>query len=198
MAQSNKKVAHATRRTSRGPSTRRLKRDQALRPPASFPEPVRRIFCDQRINRNPITYDTAPVVNSSSDFLLEENETFSLWKENTGQKRRINKTYAKNVLHKIGFRPADFFKIVLSRQSFSRIDQSKEQLNEAETERAFRLASIYEHAVRVFGSKEKAHRWLRKPCRALDGAIPLDLLASETGAHIVESELHAIDHGMFA
>lgn len=66
------------------------------------------------------------------------------------------------------------------------------------SDRALRLLRIHDHTVRVFGSEEKANRWLCKPCRALDGAIPLDLLASETGGQIVKSELHAIDHGMFA
>jgi uncharacterized protein (DUF2384 family) len=47
-------------------------------------------------------------------------------------------------------------------------------------------------------SPEKAQRWLRKENRALDRARPIDLLMSETGAHMVEQELHRIDFGMLA
>jgi len=101
-------------------------------------------------------------------------------------------------LKSTGFTNAEIYQLVVSKRSLERRQQKDEPLSAAESDRALRLARIHEHAVRVFGSEEKASRWLRKPCRALDGAIPLDLLASETGAHIVDSELHAIDHGMFA
>ena len=101
-------------------------------------------------------------------------------------------------LKKIGFSDAEIHKLVVSKRSLERRYENKEPLSVSETDRALRLARIHDHALRVFGSEEKANRWLRKPCHALDGIIPLDLLASETGAHIVESELHAIDHGMFA
>lgn len=97
-----------------------------------------------------------------------------------------------------GFTDFEITKLIVSKRSLERRQQKKEPLSAVETERALRVVRIHDHAVRVFGSEEKAHRWLRKPCRALDGAIPLDLLASETGAHIVDTELHAIDHGMFA
>ncbi|WP_412051337.1 antitoxin Xre/MbcA/ParS toxin-binding domain-containing protein [Hoeflea sp. Naph1] len=101
-------------------------------------------------------------------------------------------------LKNTGFTSAEIFQLVVSKRSLERRQQKNEQLSAAESDRALRLARLHHHAVRVFGSEEKAHRWLRKPCRALDGAIPLELMVSETGAHIVESELHAIDHGMFA
>ncbi|MBU4529125.1 MAG: DUF2384 domain-containing protein [Hoeflea sp.] len=103
-----------------------------------------------------------------------------------------------SALRQIGFSDTEIHKLVVSKRSLERRRENKEPLSTSETDRALRLSRIHDHAVRVFGSEEKAHRWLRKPCRALDGAIPLDLLASETGAHIVDTELHAIDHGMFA
>lgn len=103
-----------------------------------------------------------------------------------------------NSLKASGFTVAEITKLVVSKRSLERRQQKQEPLSPTESDRALRLSRIHEHAVRVFASEEKANRWLRKPCRALDGVIPLDLLASETGAHIVDSELHAIDHGMFA
>ncbi len=96
-----------------------------------------------------------------------------------------------------GFSKEEIHKLVAPRRTLERRIEKNQPLSDVESDRVMRLERINEHAVRVFGSKEKAHRWLRKPCRALDGAVPIDLLASETGAHIVEEELHAIDHGMF-
>lgn len=101
-------------------------------------------------------------------------------------------------LKRTGFTSAEIFEFVVSKRSLERRLQKNQLLSPEESDRALRLLRIHGHSMRVFGSEEKANRWLRKPCRALDGAIPLDLLASETGAHIVESELHAIDHGIFA
>lgn len=96
-----------------------------------------------------------------------------------------------------GFSKDEIHKLVAPRRTLERRIQKNQPLSDIEADRVLRLQRIYAQAVRVFGSKEKAHRWLRKPCRALGGAVPIDLLASETGAHFVEEELHAIDHGMF-
>ncbi|MEQ8305324.1 MAG: DUF2384 domain-containing protein [Hoeflea sp.] len=103
-----------------------------------------------------------------------------------------------DTLKATGFSSTEIFGLVVSKRSLERRQQNNERLSPTETDRALRLLRIYEHGVRVFGSSEKTNRWLRKPCRALENAVPIDLLASETGAHIVETELHAIDQGMFA
>jgi len=71
-------------------------------------------------------------------------------------------------------------------------------LSPTESDRALRLERIADLADRVFGNPEKAQRWLRKASRALDGVRPIELLQSETGASVVEDELHRIDYGMFA
>lgn len=101
-------------------------------------------------------------------------------------------------LRAAGFSTAEITRLVVSKRSLERRQEKNEPLSASETDRALRIERIQEHAVRVFCSEEKANRWLRKPCRALDGAIPLELMVSETGAHLVDMELHAIDHGMFA
>ena len=65
-------------------------------------------------------------------------------------------------------------------------------------EKALRLERITTLADRVFGNSDKAHRWLCKPKRTLDGATPMDVVANETGARTVEEMLYRIGHGMFA
>jgi putative toxin-antitoxin system antitoxin component (TIGR02293 family) len=61
-----------------------------------------------------------------------------------------------------------------------------------------RLAYVMELAERIFGDKEKAHRWMRKPKLELGRATPLDSLASEAGARRVEEMLYRIDSGFLA
>lgn len=97
-----------------------------------------------------------------------------------------------------GFSNDEIYKIVAPRRTLARRRAKNEQLSPIETDRVLRLQRIVEEAERVFGDPEKAHRWLREPSRALDKAVPLDLLETESGARIVENELGVIDHGMFA
>jgi putative toxin-antitoxin system antitoxin component (TIGR02293 family) len=97
-----------------------------------------------------------------------------------------------------GFTRDELFDLVVPRRTLARRRQAGQALSPEEADRAVRLARIGALAERVFGRAEKAHRWLRKPSRTLDGAVPLDLLRSETGAVLVEQTLHRIDYGMLA
>ena len=97
-----------------------------------------------------------------------------------------------------GFEDSELFDIVVPRRTLARRRQTGERLTSEEAGRAVRLARIAGMAERVFGDPAKAQRWLRKPNRALAGALPLHLLRSETGAYSVEQVLHQIDYGMVA
>jgi putative toxin-antitoxin system antitoxin component (TIGR02293 family) len=93
---------------------------------------------------------------------------------------------------------AEIFELVVPKRTLARRQARKERLTVEETDKALRLARIAGLARRVFGDDAKAHRWLRKPKRALNGATPLAFLASEAGARTVEQMLHRIDYGMVA
>ena len=67
----------------------------------------------------------------------------------------------------------------------------------SESDAVERLLRIAELADRVFEVREKAQRWLRKPNRALNRVVPVDLLVSETGARLVEDELMRIEYGIY-
>ncbi|CCV13053.1 antitoxin Xre/MbcA/ParS toxin-binding domain-containing protein [Mesorhizobium sp. STM 4661] len=101
-------------------------------------------------------------------------------------------------LRGLGFSSDELYRIVAPRRTLARRKEHAEPLSPAESDRALRLERIAEHADRVFGSHEKAQRWLRSEIIALDGARPIDLLETETGAHVVFEELIRIDYGMFA
>jgi len=101
-------------------------------------------------------------------------------------------------LRQRGFSTDELYKIVAPRRTLARRKESGSMLSPTESDRALRLERIADLADRVFGNPEKAQRWLRKASRALDGVRPIDLLQSETGASVVEEELHRIDYGMFA
>jgi len=97
-----------------------------------------------------------------------------------------------------GYSEPELTEFVVPRRTLARRKQAGGKLSAEESDRAVRLARITEMAERIFGDKEKAHRWLRKPSPMVEGAVPLALLKTETGAHLVEQALYRIEYGMFA
>lgn len=88
--------------------------------------------------------------------------------------------------------------LVVPKRTLARRLSDGEPLTVEETDKAVRLARIDRLAANVFGAPAKAHRWLRKPKRALGGETPLAYLATEAGARVVEDMLHRIDHGILS
>jgi putative toxin-antitoxin system antitoxin component (TIGR02293 family) len=107
-------------------------------------------------------------------------------------------TNALNALSRHGYSEDEIFALVVPKRTLARRKAAKEPLTIEETDKALRLERIASQAERVFGAPEKAHRWLRKPKRALQGETPVAYLATEAGARVVEEMLVRIEHGMFA
>lgn len=96
-----------------------------------------------------------------------------------------------------GFSMDEIYRFVAPRRTLARRIEKNEQLTLGETDAVQRILRIGELADRVFEEREKAQRWLRKPSRALNNIVPLDLLVSETGARLVEDELIRIEYGIY-
>ena len=92
----------------------------------------------------------------------------------------------------------EIFALVVPKRTLARRLSDGEPLTVEETDKAVRLARVDRLAANVFGDAAKAHRWLRKPKKALGGETPLAYLATEAGARVVEEMLHRIDHGILA
>ncbi len=97
-----------------------------------------------------------------------------------------------------GFSMDEIYRFVAPRRTLARRLENNERLTLAETDAAQRILRIGELADRVFEDRKKAQSWLRKPSRALNGIVPLDLLISETGARLVEDELIRIEYGIYS
>ncbi len=61
-----------------------------------------------------------------------------------------------------------------------------------------RVARVTAAAEQVFGEPQRAWRWLRKPKRQFDAKSPIEMLASEAGARLVEELIIQIDNGLAA
>jgi putative toxin-antitoxin system antitoxin component (TIGR02293 family) len=86
--------------------------------------------------------------------------------------------------------------LVVPKRTLARRQAAKEPLSVEETDKAVRLGRIDKMAEKIFGDASRAHRWLRKPKRALGGDTPLAYLATEAGARAIEEMLNQIDHGI--
>lgn len=60
------------------------------------------------------------------------------------------------------------------------------------------LIEITSLAESVFGSRLEAKRWLRKPVMALDGRIPTELLATQSGVDLVRDHLTRMEYCVYA
>ena len=73
-----------------------------------------------------------------------------------------------------------------------------ESLTVEESDRAVRLARIVAQTESVFGNKDKAMGWLRRPMKRFEGGTPIEMLTTEVGSRLVEEVLVQIDEGFFA
>jgi len=73
----------------------------------------------------------------------------------------------------------------------------REKLTIEESDRVLRVVRLLSQAETVYGSRERALEWLRRPIARLRKRAPLDLMRTDTGARIVEELLIQIDDGMF-
>ncbi len=73
----------------------------------------------------------------------------------------------------------------------------REKLTIEESDRVLRVIRVLALAATVYGSREAALAWLRKPHARLERRTPLSLLRTGTGSRMVEEMLLQIDEGMF-
>ncbi|NBF39498.1 MAG: DUF2384 domain-containing protein [Spirochaetes bacterium] len=70
------------------------------------------------------------------------------------------------------------------------------KLTAEESDRLYRYARLFERAVEVLGSEEKARRWLKKEQWALGSRVPLEIARYGPGAREIIDLLGRIEHGI--
>lgn len=110
-----------------------------------------------------------------------------------------------------GLTPDEVDALVIPRRTLTKRRARRQKLTVEESNRLARLARVLATAFETFGgdaadrfgaaSREAARRaslWLRRPHRALDGEIPLQLCTTDAGARLVEDALGRVAYGVFA
>lgn len=96
-----------------------------------------------------------------------------------------------------GFTKGEIERLVLPSRTLNR-RRREGRLSPVESDVVLRLARILSKAKVSFGGNEQAFGWLRHPNRALGGAIPMNMVATEVGGRYVQDLLLRADYGMLA
>ena len=107
-------------------------------------------------------------------------------------------TKVVGVLTNHGLTSAEVYSIVIPQRTLKHRQSRKERLSREESGRAIRAARILARTQTVFGSDEKALKWMRHPKQRFSGRTPIEMLATEAGGRLVEDMLIQIDEGMVA
>lgn len=76
--------------------------------------------------------------------------------------------------------------------------KQERKLRADESDRLFRVARVWAHALDVFGSNGGAAQWLQRPNKALAGQVPFELLDTDIGVQQVDDVLGRIAHGVYS
>jgi len=91
----------------------------------------------------------------------------------------------------------DIYEAVIPSRTLKHRKSRSEPLSLDESDRFARLVRLYRFAIKVFGERERALRWLGKPKHRFEERTPIQMLRTESGGRLVEEMLVQIEEGMF-
>ena len=98
-----------------------------------------------------------------------------------------------------GYASTSIVKVVGAPSTVQRKMKNDSLLSEAESDRLARVARVVALAEEMFGSAEKASKWMQRPTARMDRrGTPLSMLDTDDGAKQVEEWLYQIGYGMYA
>lgn len=103
-----------------------------------------------------------------------------------------------DALRDLGLSAAEVEDLVIPRRTLAHRRIRGETLTRGESDAVSRVARAFAVTERELGGREKANLWLRRPNRALGGAVPLKMLRTGDGARLVEQTLVRMAHGVYS
>jgi putative toxin-antitoxin system antitoxin component (TIGR02293 family) len=100
-------------------------------------------------------------------------------------------------LSALGLERSEIDALVIASRTLQHRRSRREKLTVEESDRVLRVIRVLSLTESIYGSRDRALAWLRKPTARLGGRAPLSLLKTDTGSRIVEELLIQIDDGMF-
>jgi putative toxin-antitoxin system antitoxin component (TIGR02293 family) len=106
-------------------------------------------------------------------------------------------TSAFNRLLALGLTRSELDALVIPLRTLQHRRSRREKLTVEESDRVLRVTRLLSQAESVYGSRERALAWLRRPHPRLSNRTPLEMSRTDTGSRIVEELLVQIDEGIF-
>jgi putative toxin-antitoxin system antitoxin component (TIGR02293 family) len=97
----------------------------------------------------------------------------------------------------LGLERSEIDETVIPSRTLQHRRSRREKLTLEESDRVLRVVRILSFAEAVYGNRERALAWLRKPHARLEQRSPLSLVKTDTGSRMVEELLIQVDEGMF-
>src|ERR1700694_678797 len=97
-----------------------------------------------------------------------------------------------------GLSDTEVYSLIVPRRTLAHRRAKREPLSREESDKAVRVARITSLAEQTFGESDRAWRWMRKPKRRFHGRVPIEMLATEAGARLVEEMIYQVDDGVAA
>lgn len=97
----------------------------------------------------------------------------------------------------LGITRSEIDTVVIPSRTLQHRRSRREKLTVEESDRVLRIARLLSQSDEVYGSRERALAWLRRPHPRLRHRTPIDMARTDTGSRIVEELLVQIDEGMF-
>lgn len=94
--------------------------------------------------------------------------------------------------------PDVVYTLVIPRRTLADRKQKEKSLSPEQSDRLSRVLRIYSRAEEAIGDVSRAHRWLHRANRSLEGNRPIDLLGTDAGSRAVEKVLGRIEHGVIS
>jgi putative toxin-antitoxin system antitoxin component (TIGR02293 family) len=85
----------------------------------------------------------------------------------------------------------------ISRRTLERYEATQ-KLSPELSDRLIQIARVYSRTLDIWGDRDLALRWLKSPCTAFGGVIPLSYLNLGSGFEIVIDELGRIEYGVYS
>lgn len=97
----------------------------------------------------------------------------------------------------LGLERKEIDAVVIPARTLQHRRSRREKLTLEESDRVLRVIRVLAAAEHVYGTRERALAWLRRPLARIEGRPPLELLKTDTGSRIVEGLLLQTDEGMY-
>ena len=75
--------------------------------------------------------------------------------------------------------------------------QEPQRLSVEQSNRTWRFAEVFGHAIEVMGSKQAAEAWMNQPAIGLANRKPIDLMATSAGLEALDEYLTRLEFGVY-